>query len=74
VGVTVGVRKVPLSDLKRRLRRLHRDVDIVVYCRGPYCVYADDAVRLLLRSGRHAARLEDGYPDWAHVGLPVTAE
>jgi rhodanese-related sulfurtransferase len=73
-GHIAGARSLPLSDLKRRLRELPRDVDIVAYCRGPYCVYADNAVRLLRRGGRRAARLEDGYPDWARAGLPVTAE
>ena len=46
---------------------------IVAYCRGPYCVYADEAVRQLSRSGRRAARLPDGYPEWARAGLPGTA-
>lgn len=73
-GHIAGARSLPLTDLKRRLRELPRDVDIVAYCRGPYCVYADDAVRLLHRNGRRAARLEDGFPDWARAGLPVTAE
>jgi rhodanese-related sulfurtransferase len=43
----------------------------VAYCRGPYCVFADDAVRTLRRRGYQAARLEDGYPEWARAGLPV---
>jgi rhodanese-related sulfurtransferase len=73
-GHIVGARSLPLSDLKRRLHELPKDVDIVAYCRGPYCVYADDAVRQLRRSGRRAARLQDGYPEWARAGLPVTAE
>jgi rhodanese-related sulfurtransferase/DNA-binding MarR family transcriptional regulator len=72
-GHIAGARSLPLSDLRRRLRELPKDVDIVAYCRGPYCVYADEAVRRLSRSGRRAARLEDGYPEWARAGLPVTA-
>jgi rhodanese-related sulfurtransferase/DNA-binding MarR family transcriptional regulator len=72
-GHIAGARSLPLSDLKRRLRELPTDADIVAYCRGPYCVYADDAVRQLRRSGRRAARLEDGYPEWARAGLPVAA-
>jgi rhodanese-related sulfurtransferase len=72
-GHISGARSLPLSDIKRRLRELAKDVDIVAYCRGPYCVYADEAVRQLSRSGRRAARLEDGYPEWARAGLPVTA-
>jgi rhodanese-related sulfurtransferase len=72
-GHIAGARSLPLGDIKRRLRELPKGLDIVAYCRGPYCVYADDAVRQLCRSGRRAARLEDGYPEWARAGLPVTA-
>lgn len=42
--------------------------DVVAYCRGPYCVYADDAVRHLRARGRRALRLEDGLPEWRHAG------
>lgn len=44
---------------------------VVAYCRGAYCVYADHAVRTLERRGYQAARLQDGYPEWAQAGLPV---
>jgi rhodanese-related sulfurtransferase len=44
---------------------------VVAYCRGAYCVYADEAVRKLRRRGYHVARLEDGFPEWARAGLPV---
>src|SRR5829696_2938745 len=47
--------------------------ELVAYCRGPYCVYADDAVRELRRRGFNASRLEDGFPEWKRAGLPVTA-
>jgi rhodanese-related sulfurtransferase len=66
-----GARSVPLADLTRRLRELGKYSEVVAYCRGPYCVYADDAVRLLRRRGYHARRLEDGYPEWAQAGLPT---
>lgn len=66
-----GARSVPLADLTRRLRELPKDQEVVAYCRGPYCVYADDAVRALRRRGYHARRLLDGYPEWAQAGLPT---
>lgn len=47
--------------------------DVVAYCRGPYCVYADDAVRLLRDAGRAAVRLEDGLPEWRLAGGEVEA-
>ena len=70
-GHIAGARSLPIHELTRRLRDLPRDHQLVAYCRGPYCVYADDAVRALRRRGYRAARLEDGYPEWAGAGLPV---
>jgi rhodanese-related sulfurtransferase len=63
-------RSVPVSEL-RRLRNLAKETEIVAYCRGPYCAYADDAVRQLRRRGYRARRLEDGFPEWKHAGLPI---
>ncbi len=65
-----GARSIPVAEL-RQLRSLSKDIEIVAYCRGPYCVYADDAVRQLRRRGFNAMRLEDGYPEWKRAGLPV---
>ena len=48
------------------------DGDVVAYCRGELCVFADDAVRVLRAAGRDAARLQDGFPQWRRAGLPVT--
>jgi rhodanese-related sulfurtransferase/DNA-binding transcriptional ArsR family regulator len=70
-GHISGAVSVPVDQLSRRLRGVTKDQDVVAYCRGPYCVYADDAVRVLTRRGYRAARLEDGYPEWARAGLPV---
>ena len=70
-GHIAGARSVPMSELRRHLRALPKDIDVVAYCRGPYCVYADDAVRELTRRGYRAQRLEDGYPEWQRAGLPV---
>ena len=71
-GHIAGARSVPVGEL-RRLRSLSKDIEIVAYCRGPYCVYADDAVRQLRRRGFTARRLEDGYPEWKRAGLPIAA-
>lgn len=53
------------------VRHLPAGADVVAYCRGPYCVYADDAVRQLIRRGYRARRLEEGFPEWRRAGLPV---
>jgi rhodanese-related sulfurtransferase len=70
-GHIPGALSVPIDELQRRLRRLPDDTEVVAYCRGPYCVYADNAVRALTQRGIRAARLEDGFPEWARAGLPV---
>ncbi|MGH8972206.1 MAG: ArsR/SmtB family transcription factor [Acidimicrobiia bacterium] len=72
-GHIPGARSVPVGELRRHLRALPKDAEVVAYCRGPYCVYADDAVRLLRRRGYRARRLEDGFPEWKRAGLPVAA-
>jgi rhodanese-related sulfurtransferase len=65
-----GARSIPIEELERRLGELPPDREVVAYCRGPYCVYAHQAVRALRRAGRPARRLEDGWPEWRLTGLP----
>ena len=69
-GHLPGAISIP-PDRLDRLDELPADRDIVAYCRGPYCVYADDAVRRLRQRGRRAVRLEDGLPEWRHAGGPI---
>jgi rhodanese-related sulfurtransferase/DNA-binding transcriptional ArsR family regulator len=70
-GHIAGARSIPIDELAANVKALPTDVEVVAYCRGPYCVYADDAVRLLRRRGRAARRLEDGFPEWQRAELPV---
>jgi rhodanese-related sulfurtransferase len=70
-GHIPGAISIPLQQLKRRLSTLPRDREVVAYCRGPYCVLAVDAVKLLRSRGFAAVRLEDGLPEWRAQGLPV---
>ncbi len=70
-GHIAGARSVPITELRRHLRALPKGGEVVAYCRGPYCVYADDAVRELNRRGFRARRLIDGFPEWKRAGLPV---
>jgi rhodanese-related sulfurtransferase/DNA-binding HxlR family transcriptional regulator len=72
-GHIIGARCVPITALHAELDRLVDGQEVVAYCRGPYCVYADDAVRELRRRGVPARRLEDGYPEWVDAGLPTAA-
>jgi rhodanese-related sulfurtransferase len=70
-GHIAGACSAPLPDLPSLLSKLPRRREIVAYCRGPYCVYADDAVRLLRERGLKARRLDVGFPEWRRAGLPV---
>ncbi len=70
-GHIAGARCIPIDELDGRLAEFSDDVEIVAYCRGPFCVYADEAVRRINAVGRRARRLEDGYPQWRDAGLPV---
>lgn len=62
---------IPINELSKRLKELPKRNQIVAYCRGPFCVYADEAVALLTREGYKATRLEEGFPDWKMKDLPI---
>jgi rhodanese-related sulfurtransferase len=70
-GHISGARSIPIDQLAANIKDPPAGVEVVAYCRGPYCVFADDAARLLHRHGRPARRLEDGFPEWASAGLPA---
>jgi len=70
-GHLPGARNIPLAKLHRRLKDLPKDLEIVAYCRGPYCLFAHEAVAALRKKGFKALRLEDGFPEWKAAGLPI---
>jgi rhodanese-related sulfurtransferase/DNA-binding transcriptional ArsR family regulator len=70
-GHIPGARSVPLGELKKTLRSIPRDQEVVAYCHGPYCVLSLEAVQLLNAKGYRATRLDDGPVEWAAAGLPV---
>lgn len=70
-GHIPGARSIPVDELVTRLHELPPEREIVAYCRGPYCVFSDDAVALLQQHGYRASRLTQGLPDWQAAGLPV---
>ncbi|HEY6004205.1 MAG TPA: metalloregulator ArsR/SmtB family transcription factor [Anaeromyxobacter sp.] len=69
-----GAVSIPLPQLARRLSELPRRREVVAYCRGPYCVLAVEAVKLLRSKGFKAVRLEHGVLDWAALGLRIEAK
>lgn len=70
-GHIPGAVSIPLAELKRRVKDLPRDREIVAYCRGPYCVLAVKAVELLRKQGFRAVRLEDGVADLRARGFRI---
>lgn len=72
-GHIAGARSAPVDDLPPLAAELAQGRDVIAYCRGPYCVYADDAVRILRARGLEARRLDVGFPEWRRAGLPVAA-
>ena len=70
-GHIAGARSAPLRALDGLVPELPRRREIVAYCRGPYCVYADAAVRLLRDRGLRARRLDVGFPEWRRAGRAV---
>ena len=65
---------VPMEQLESRLKTLPRDQQIVAYCRGPYCVLANEAVRILRAKGFQAAHLHDGVAEWSAAGFPLSTD
>lgn len=62
---------IPIDQLSKRLKELPKGTEIVAYCRGPFCVLADEAVALLSKAGYKVTRLEEGFPEWQLQELPV---
>jgi rhodanese-related sulfurtransferase len=69
-GHIAGAQSIPIDEFDERMAELPAGREVVAYCRGPFCAYADDAVRRLRAAGRPARRLEDGWPEWRLAGPP----
>jgi rhodanese-related sulfurtransferase len=70
-GHIPGARSVPVDAIEAALQTLPKDKEIVAYCRGPYCVFSDEVVKILSARGYRASRLTDGFPEWRAAGYPV---
>lgn len=64
-------RSMPLGELEKRLAELPADCTIVAYCRGPFCLMSDEAVKLMRAKGFAAQKITDGVSEWAASGLPI---
>lgn len=63
-GHITGAVSIPMNELITRLKSIANDKEIIAYCRGPFCVLADEAVKLLKGKGYKVRRLDEGYPEW----------
>ena len=72
-GHIAGAHSIPIRELNSRLRELPKSRRIVAYCRGPFCVFADEAVVRLRARGYKASLLQGGFPEWKLRGFPVAA-
>jgi rhodanese-related sulfurtransferase/DNA-binding transcriptional ArsR family regulator len=70
-GHVRGALSVPVDSLEAALQVLPEDKEIIAYCRGPYCVFSDEVVRVLRAQGYRASRLTEGFPEWQAAGYPV---
>ncbi len=73
-GHIPGALSVPPDELQQRLDEFPQNQEIIAYCRGPYCLYATDAVHQLRNAGYRARRLSLGLPDWRASGFPVARQ
>lgn len=64
-------RSMPLNELSKRISELSADVEIVAYCRGPFCLMSDEAVRILRKKGRKASKTTDGVTEWLYAGQHI---
>jgi rhodanese-related sulfurtransferase/DNA-binding MarR family transcriptional regulator len=64
-------RSLPLDELEQRLSELPRRRQIIAYCRGPFCMFSDEALKLLRAKGYKATKILDGVSEWHAAGLPL---
>ncbi|MDP3914492.1 MAG: metalloregulator ArsR/SmtB family transcription factor [Bacteroidota bacterium] len=63
-GHITGAISIPMNELMANLKDIAKEMEIIAYCRGPFCVLADEAVKLLKEQGYQVRRLDEGYPEW----------
>src|SRR5207249_2820247 len=62
---------IPVEEITAKLKKLPKNKEYIAYCRGPFCVFADEAVNILIKKGFKARRLVEGFPDWKLKGLKI---
>jgi rhodanese-related sulfurtransferase/DNA-binding transcriptional ArsR family regulator len=71
IGHIPGAVNATVTEIEGIIATLDPSAEIVAYCRGPYCVYAHQAVAALRKYGFNARRLEGGFPEWREDGRAI---
>jgi rhodanese-related sulfurtransferase/DNA-binding HxlR family transcriptional regulator len=64
-------RSMPVDEIAHRLSELPKDKEIVAYCRGPFCLFSEEAYQFLKRKGYRVQKLLDGVSEWQAAGMPL---
>lgn len=67
-------RSMPLDEIGKRIAELPKDKEVVAYCRGPFCLFAEEAAKLLSSKGRKVSKLLDGVAEWRAAGMPLESK
>jgi len=67
-------RSMPVNEIAQRIAELPKSTEIVAYCRGPFCLFAEEAVHLLKAKGRKVSKLLDGVAEWRSAGMPLESK
>jgi rhodanese-related sulfurtransferase len=67
-------RSMPLDEIGKRIAELPKDKEIVAYCRGPFCLFAEEAAKLIASKGRKVSKVLDGVAEWRTAGMPLEAK
>lgn len=67
-------RSMPLAEIAQRISELPKGVEIVAYCRGPFCLFSDEAAQLLKAKGRKVSKLLDGVAEWQTAGMSLATK
>ncbi len=66
-------RSVPLGEITKGLKAISAEIEVVAYCRGPFCRWSDEAIELLRAKGFNATKLSYGVAEWQAAGFATEA-
>lgn len=61
-------RSVPIDEIRQGLKAIAPEIEVVAYCRGPFCRWSDEAIEILQTKGFKATKLSYGVAEWQAAG------